>query len=291
MEHKILFISHSYKDRLIADRLIDKLIVPIFGLEKQHHIFYTSKRVTGIKASLNWKEKIKSSIQNSEYFIALITPNYKESEMCIGEIGAAWVLEKKIYPLIIPPITFKNFSIIISDLQAEDLSKTDNVKAFVDSLKSDLSPTYFLNDLSELEEKEIIKKFGKSLRNYLRKNPFEKVEKVVEEKKVPISVNNKNESSDETAESFIDKSEEINKILKLSKIEWPDDYEMQLHYINKQKSALKQLDRILENTSNPELTNILLEKAKKEWPDDYEMQVHTLENQIDAYKQIRKNNR
>jgi gas vesicle protein len=275
----------------MADSLIDKLIVPFFGLNKHNHIFYTSKRVTGIKASLNWKVKIKSSIKNCKYFIALITPNYKESEMCIGEIGAAWVLGKKIYPLIIPPITFENFSVIISDLQAEDLSKTDNVKSFVDSLKSDLSSTFYLNNLSELEEKEIIKKFGKSLRSYLRKKPFEKFEKVIEEKKAPISVNIKKESSYETTESLIDTSEEINKILKLSKIEWPDDYEMQLHYINKQKSALKKLDRILENTSNTELTNILFEKAKKEWPDDYVMQVHTLEKQLDSYRQIRKNNR
>lgn len=289
MEIKKIFISHSYQDRYIADRLIDKLIVPFFGIDKKKDIFYTSKRLTGIKASLNWKEQIKTSLKECEIFIALITPNYKNSEMCTREIGAAWVLNKCIYPLILPPVTFENFSVIISELQAENLSKSDNVKSFLDSLKTDLSKFFEILNHSEQEELEIINKFRKSLRSYLRKKPFDNLSNHLETK-VSKQTRQNNEINLKANIENNDTSAEMKIVMEESLIEWPDDYEMQLHYINKQKNALRQLDRILNGTSNPELINILYNKAKKEWPRNYEMQVHTLEKQIDAYKEIRKNN-
>jgi len=96
-DKKKIFLSHAYEDRKIADRIIDKILVPVFELDKRVDIFYTSKRETGIRSSLHWRNKIKSSLINCEIFIALITTNYKQSEMCLGEIGAAWVQKKNLF--------------------------------------------------------------------------------------------------------------------------------------------------------------------------------------------------
>lgn len=281
MEIKRIFISHCYQDRLIADRLIDKLIVPICLLDKQKDIFYTSKRITGIKPSQNWKEKIKSTIKTCDIFIAIITPNYRKSEMCISEIGAAWVLDKKIYPLIVPPITFDNFNITISELQAESLLKSDNVESLINSLKNDVKRIYNTTTFKDENQKIIIQQFTKSLRQYLRKNPFGKSDKKV------LNIKEEENDQDDIDNGIEEETNEMKIIREQSKIEWPDDFSMQLYFINEQKAAVKELQRIISTTPNPQLTDIIYKKAQREWPRDFNMQLYTLREQIEAYKKLK----
>lgn len=286
MEKKSIFISHAFDDRLIADRLIDKLIIPICLLDKEKDIFYTSKRITGIKPSLNWKEKIKTTIKTCDIFIAIITPNYRKSEMCIGEIGAAWILEKKIYPLIIPPISFNDFNIIVSELQAENLLKFDNVESLINSLKRDVTRLFGNSDFSDNNQDVIIKRFIKSLRQYLRKKPFHEVQ-TTNARSIIIENENHDQENEYGNQESIEETEEMKIIKEQSLLEWPDDYSMQLHYINEQKSALKELKRTIANTSNPDLIKIIYNKAKSEWPKDFSMQLHVLKEQIKAYKRLK----
>lgn len=169
-DFKKIFISHSYLDRKIADKIIDKLLLPILSIEKKD-IFYTSNRETGIPISKNWRNKIKITIKESKIYIALITTNFQKSEMCLNELGAAWVLDRTIYPIILPPVSLNNFSLLISDLQALDISNPVDIRSFLDSLKSDLKNVYNLNAKSDINIEEVITKYIKSLRQFLRKNP------------------------------------------------------------------------------------------------------------------------
>ena len=41
--------------------------------------------------------------------------------MCLSELGGAWALNKDISPLLLPPISYDNFGVVISDLQADNL--------------------------------------------------------------------------------------------------------------------------------------------------------------------------
>jgi len=170
-EQKKIFLSHSYEDKKLAEFIIEKLILPHFALDKKQDIFFTSKRITGIRPALNWRNKIKSGIIDCKIFIALITPNFKKSEMCLGELGAAWVLNKQIYPLILRPISTSNFSTIISELQAEDISYKENIVSFIDSLAIDLKNFYNI-DRNSIPYETNISLFQKSLRGHLRRNPF-----------------------------------------------------------------------------------------------------------------------
>jgi len=128
-DSKKIFISHSFKDRKITDRIIKKLLLPIFELDK-NDIFYTSNQETGIPISSNWRNKIKTQIKECPIYVALITPNFQSSSTCLNELGAAWVLDKRIYPLILPPISYSNFGLLISDLQSLDISKAVNINSF-----------------------------------------------------------------------------------------------------------------------------------------------------------------
>jgi len=166
---KKIFISHTYSNKNIANRLIDNLILPNFNLENDRDIFFTSNRRMGIRSSLNWRNKIKSGISECQIFIAIITPDFKTSEMCLGEVGAAWILQKSIHPLIIPPIEYKNFNVVISDLQAEDISNKSNLTAFIDSLAIDLLKKCNIGRKSNSSLELQINTFHKYITNVKRK--------------------------------------------------------------------------------------------------------------------------
>jgi len=168
--NKKIFISHTYDDRKIAIKIIDILLIPVFNLNKERDIFFTSRRATGIKSSLNWRTIIKSSIKETDIFIALITPNFRKSEMCQNELGAAWVGEKYIFPVIVPPITFDNFSDLIAELQADIITNKENVESFMMSIASVLIDVYKIDYDADIIE-ECITKFTRSLNNYLKRNP------------------------------------------------------------------------------------------------------------------------
>jgi hypothetical protein len=284
---KKIFISHAYKDKGIATRIVDKIIIPLFSVDKQSDIFFTSRRNTGIKSSANWRNKIKQELIDCEIFISLITPNYKKSEMCVGEVGAAWVQNKVIYSLILPPIKYENFSIILSDLQADILIKREDVKAFIESIADDLNRLYNVEFRENIDKEKQITSFLKSIKQYLHKNPnlfLEPIE-VVEDKKNVVAHLKKPALGDTSIIKDIDQEE-----LKRTSIEeWPDDYSMQEYHVNEQIEAHLNLGEMAKEIANiPEKIRVM-QKAIKEWPKDYSMQLYKAKEQLEALNRLRKN--
>ena len=52
----------------------------------------------------NWINELTLLAEENE----LITPNYKESEVCLCEMGAAWVTSSKVFPFIVDPISYSD---------------------------------------------------------------------------------------------------------------------------------------------------------------------------------------
>jgi len=166
--NKKFFISHSKEDRNLADRVIRKLLMPIFQI-KETDFFYTSNEETGIKVSEKWLNVIKNSINECEFFLPIISQNFKESEMCLYELGAAWGLNKKILPIIVEPLKFTNSSIITQELQQAKINQKASIKSLVRFL-SNLSNEYpYLEHNEGVNNDEIIIKFLKSVKGYNRR--------------------------------------------------------------------------------------------------------------------------
>jgi hypothetical protein len=85
-----IFISHSSKDEAIVKLFTDKILQLglHIGLDK---IFCTSIQVTTIATGEDFRTVIKERLMKATHVIQIITPNYKESEVCLNEMGAAWV--------------------------------------------------------------------------------------------------------------------------------------------------------------------------------------------------------
>lgn len=96
-----IFISHSTKDAKLVNKLMDLLQIQ-FGLTRTN-FFCTSDYE--LQAG-NWINQIRLGMQESSLILPVITPNYLESKFCLCELGAAWVNEQNLVPVIIPPLNY-----------------------------------------------------------------------------------------------------------------------------------------------------------------------------------------
>jgi hypothetical protein len=287
---KKIFLSHAKLDREIANRIIDKLIVPIFNMDKQRDVFYTSRRATGIRSNTNWKDNIKENLTECKIFIPLITINFKNSEMCLSELGAAWALNKDIYPLLLPPINYDNFGVVISELQADNLMSREDIKMLIKTLAVDIKKHYDIN-LAENNTDSHITKFLKSMRSYRRRNPdlfnqtlyIQAKPETIQKKEIKSKSKSEKTRSSIFSEITI---EEKQGIIDRSKIEWPEDYSMQEYHIKEQVEALNKVREFQAKYKDNSQINGIIERAINEWPKDYTMQVYTFKEQLDAFNRL-----
>jgi len=135
-----IFISHSSKDKELVDIFIDTLLICGIGFTHDD-IFCTSVEGLGIKTGDDWRNTIKKNLIGSEVIILFITPNYKESEICLNEMGAAWATHARVLPVIVHPISFKTIGVIFDVKQAIRLTEGTDLDDLKDALQVFVSTT------------------------------------------------------------------------------------------------------------------------------------------------------
>lgn len=98
--HKV-FISHASLDKSLVDEFVDKVLRLSCGL-KTSEIVYTSREDTGVEFGEGIPEFIKENLHTSSLVLFMISDNYKSSEVCLNEMGAAWAMEKKTISVVLP---------------------------------------------------------------------------------------------------------------------------------------------------------------------------------------------
>ena len=133
-----IFISHSSKDKILIDYFVDKILILGCGIDEEE-IFCSSIDGLGIKTGLDFREHIKSTLQQSDYSFLFISENYKRSDICLNEMGASWVQENtEVKPFIFPNIGFDSIGTLYSVKQVAKLNK----KSDLDELFDELSKRY-----------------------------------------------------------------------------------------------------------------------------------------------------
>lgn len=82
-----IFISHSSKDKELADILVNFLVG--VGVDKKK-IFFTSNVLMGVDGSI--RQDIRSALKGAKYYLIIATDNYFSSEYCLNEEGAIWYI-------------------------------------------------------------------------------------------------------------------------------------------------------------------------------------------------------
>jgi hypothetical protein len=171
-----VFISHSVKDKEIAESFIDLILqnglsVPI------SQIFCSSTDGTMIESGDDWRKAVMESIQSARVTILLISPFFKESEVCICEMGGAWVANGKVIPLIIDPVSYGTVGVIHKPLQIEKLLEEKSLDRLKDIIQRELEIDSHLirSDRWTAKKKEFIIKIKGYLSTHLYPIPLDRM--------------------------------------------------------------------------------------------------------------------
>lgn len=167
---KTVFISHATKDKEIIDAFVDIILHGALNISIEE-IFCTSTDGTKIESGADWRNSIRDSLMSAKINFLIITPNYKESEICMNEMGAAWVTSATVIPLMIEPINYKTVGVIQEPNQIEkilDEGSLDRIKDVIQE-KLNIPAKQIKSDRWSSKKKEFIIRVKK----YLSKNTFD----------------------------------------------------------------------------------------------------------------------
>lgn len=125
MRNRTMFISHSTKDRFIA-RQVSNLIEDK-GRDRGLQTFLDEK---DIEFGDSIPEEIREAIRDCEELVVLISEYSIDRPWVLVEIGAAWVLEKRIVA-VIDKISPDRMPDVIASYKAVDLNE---IERYVDEL-------------------------------------------------------------------------------------------------------------------------------------------------------------
>jgi hypothetical protein len=132
----IFFVSHSHKDDRLAEAMVSFLKSGV-GVETKE-IRCTSQLATGLKSGARISEQLRRDIRRCEYFLPLITANSLESEFVGFEIGAAWVQEKNIVPLVYMPSGGVAIPSLLNEFLYRDVSRLEDLVQLAHDLTSEI---------------------------------------------------------------------------------------------------------------------------------------------------------
>ena len=130
---KRVFISHSSKDKRLAECLVDLLEcmeVP------SNRIFCTSLDGYGVPLGENFLDRIKSELGEDTLVLFLITTSFYSSPMCLCEMGASWVKSHTHIPVLVPPFDFCDIKGVISETQGLKINSKNGLNSLYNTIKA-----------------------------------------------------------------------------------------------------------------------------------------------------------
>lgn len=141
---KRIFISHASKDNELIGKFVDSIFLLGMGVDSEI-IAYTSREDTGAPAGESIPQFIQDNIACADIVLLMISDNYKSSEVCLNEMGAAWALNKHIIQILLPNTSFDNLGWLCSldkALKIDNAESLDGLcEVFTDKLDMGIKPS------------------------------------------------------------------------------------------------------------------------------------------------------
>ena len=122
----LIFISHASKDKQILKFFVDNILKKGIGL-KDENIAFTSYEATGVVPGDNIPDYIKRNIASANIVLAMVSKNYKTSEVCMNEVGAAWALGKTPIQIMLPNTNIDKLGWLIHLDKAARINSRDSL--------------------------------------------------------------------------------------------------------------------------------------------------------------------
>lgn len=130
---KKLFISHASADSQLIGQFIDYLLVLGAGI-KADDIAYTSREGQGVMPGESIPLFIKENIGSADIVLAFISDNYKHSEVCLNEMGAAWALDKSMIQILLPNTSFDKLGWLCSLEKALKITNPEDLDSLYSTI-------------------------------------------------------------------------------------------------------------------------------------------------------------
>jgi hypothetical protein len=130
---KKIFISHSSDDETIVNAFIKDILIVGCGFRRTE-IFCTLDH-TVIRTGDDFRNEIIENMKRCDYILCMISDNYRKSEVCQNELGAAWAMTgKRVLPFKFPNINFKEIGFLNVVKQTADLTDKSKLDELYDEL-------------------------------------------------------------------------------------------------------------------------------------------------------------
>lgn len=136
---KKIFISHSSKDKDVVEKFTDYILQLGIGLSHED-IFCTSIEEMGIKNGEDIRDHIRENVQAADFSFLMISKNYKQSEICLNEMGAVWATENRVRYYLLPDADFREIGWLCDAKKADRLADP----VVLDAIEEELTGFYGL---------------------------------------------------------------------------------------------------------------------------------------------------
>lgn len=156
----LIFVSHAHADVKLAEAIVD-VIREAFNVSNEA-IRCTSVPGFNLKAGVHTASELRSEIEKTEFVLGVLTPHSIESKYVLMELGAAWGLGKRTFPLVALGVKASNIPGPLGELHWIDLAKSQECYQLID----DLSSYKPLGDKRKLSSGAIVENAVKQLVTY-----------------------------------------------------------------------------------------------------------------------------
>jgi len=130
---KRIFISHSSKDKSIIEEFVDEILLDGIGLNFSD-VYCTSIEGLGIRNGDDMRNHIQSHISKCDYAFIILSEHYKNSEICLNEMGAVWALNKTVKIFTIPPVSYDNLGWLMEVKQVHSINNNSSLNELYDEM-------------------------------------------------------------------------------------------------------------------------------------------------------------
>lgn len=269
MTEQKIFISHSSLDAKMVEKVID--ILEAVGVPS-NRIFCSSFEGYGVKLGSDFLEVIKNELDSNVMVLFILSSNFYSSIVSLCEMGATWVKTNQHIPILIPPFDYGDIKGVIPTTHGMKINEKDKLNSLKDSVIEFIGLEQVNSSVWERRRDNILKDIKKL------------IDSGIPEAKEDTTKKSDSQTNHTLSDDYY--KNQGKKIKKLSKKEWPDDFEMQLDYIQRQKRAIEKLE-----AHNPidifESDFIQIRKnGRNEWSDDFEMQLDFEQRQVESLRRL-----
>lgn len=159
-QKKKIFISHASEDKKIIGELID--VLELIGIDS-NDIYCSSFEGYGTPLGQNYLEVLKKELNSNVLVLFVLSHSFFKSELCLCEMGAAWVLSQKQIPIYIPPFRPEDVKGVFPVIQGFHINNRNQINL----LKQKLESEFKLQPINQVRWGQRVDKILRDMNTYI----------------------------------------------------------------------------------------------------------------------------